>query len=112
MKGLGAGEGTTPTAKNSPSDLCDNKLWAGCHTSLGGPHHMFPAPEIMLYLQTLTPLPHRYPEEVKDPLAALKALVNAAGGKLSDQQKQQVYQELPEAISKASLLLLALAHED
>lgn len=51
------------------------------------------------------------PGVMPDPLALCISNVNAAGEKLSPEQRESVMQELPNAMPKISLLLTALAHE-
>ncbi|KAG2489878.1 hypothetical protein HYH03_011680 [Edaphochlamys debaryana] len=56
---------------------------------------------------------HAYPEQVADPKATLARALDAAGRHLaSPVARQAVFEELPSAMQKTSLLLASLAHKD
>jgi len=52
-----------------------------------------------------------YPEGIKDPLVAFRQGVDAAGQALTEEQREGVMAELPDAFRRSSLLLEALARE-
>ena len=53
-----------------------------------------------------------YDEDVGDPLATFIAALNHAGTFLDASQREQLFNELPSAFQKTSLLLTSLAVED
>ncbi|KAG2440244.1 hypothetical protein HXX76_004356 [Chlamydomonas incerta] len=57
---------------------------------------------------------HDYPQQVRDPRVTLAAALDAAGAHLPSRPEwvQAVFEEVPAAMTKTSLLLTALAHKD